>query len=74
MQYHLNGVSVNDMPKFLLKNLIVNNHTVIIQSDIDDSPLLIPLMHQCVTSYFLVKASTMSELKVTYHPKISLNC
>ncbi len=54
MQFHINGVSVHDNPKFLLQNPMVNVHVVIILSDMDDSPLLIPLMIQGVTSYFPV--------------------
>ncbi len=43
MPCHLNGVTVNDMPKFLLKNPTVNDHAVIIPSDMDDSLLHISL-------------------------------
>ncbi len=50
---------INDVPKFFLKNPIVNDHTVIIPSDIDDSSLLILLMLQHVTSYFPVRATTL---------------
>ncbi len=46
MQCHLNGVSIDDVPKFLVKNPTVNDHVVIIPSDIDDSPLLISLTLQ----------------------------
>ncbi len=38
MLSHLNSVSVNVMPKFLLKNPMVNDYTVIIPSDTNDSP------------------------------------
>ncbi len=61
MQCRLNGVTVNDMPKFLLKNPSVNDHSVIIPSDMDDSPLHISLKLLGITSYFPVQATTMSE-------------
>ncbi len=54
MQCCLNGITVNDNPKFLLKNLMVNDHAVIIPSDIYESQLHIPLMLQGVTRYFPV--------------------
>ncbi len=54
MQCHLNGVSVPDVPKFVLKNPMMNYHVVIIPSDSNYSPLLISLMLQGVTSYFPV--------------------
>ncbi len=53
-------MSINDVPKFLLKNPTVNDHEVIIQSDTDDSHLLIPLMLKEVTSYLPVQAKVMS--------------
>ncbi len=62
MQCCLHGISVNDIPKFLMKNPIVNNHAVIVPSDINDSPLNIPLMPQGV-SYFPVQATFLSEYK-----------
>ncbi len=54
VQCCLNCVTINGMPKFLLKNPTVNDHEVIILSDIDESSLHIPLMLQGVTSYFPV--------------------
>ncbi len=69
MQRHLNGVSTNDMPKFMLKNLMVNDHAVIIPLDIDDSSLSIPLMLQGVSSYFPVWAETLSEYESDIIPK-----
>ncbi len=72
MQCQLNGVSVNDMPKFLVKNPMVNDHTVIILSNTDDSSLLIPLMLHGITSYFPVRAVTLSEYKSDVIPKFHL--
>ncbi len=50
MQCHLNGVSINDVPKFLMKNPTMNDHLIIILSDTNDYSLLIPLMLQGVSS------------------------
>ncbi len=72
MQCHLNGVSIKDVPKLLLKNPMVNDHVIIIPSDIDDSTLLFPLMLQGVTSYFPVQAEMMSEYKSDIIPKFQL--
>ncbi len=68
----LNGITVNDKPKFLLKNPMVNDHAVIVPSDIDDSPLLIPLIPQDVTSYFPVQAATLSEYNSDVIPTFHL--
>ena len=72
MQCHLNGVTVNDVPKFLLKNPTVDDHAVIIPSDLDDLPLRISLMLQGVTSYFPVQAATLSEYESDVIPKFHL--
>ncbi len=63
MQCRLHGVTINDIPKFLLKNPTVDDHAVIIPSDTDDLPLHISLMLQGVTSYFPMRAATLSEYK-----------
>ncbi len=73
MQYCLNGVFINDVPKFLLKkNPTVNYHEFIIPLDIDDSSLLFPLMLKGVTNNFQVKAKTLSEYKSDIIPKFHL--
>ncbi len=54
IQCHLNGMSINDVPKFLLENPTMNDHMVIVPLDIDDLPLSFPLMLQGGTSYFPV--------------------
>ncbi len=72
MQCCLNGVTVNDVPKFLLKNPMVDDHAVIIPSDVDDSPLRISLKLQGVTSYFPVQAATLSEYESDVIPKFHL--
>ncbi len=41
MHCRLNGVTVNDVPKFLLNNPTVDDHAVIIPSDLDGLPLRI---------------------------------
>ncbi len=69
MQCYLNGVFVNDMPKFFLKNPMVSDHAVIILSVIDDSSLSILIMLQGATSYFPVWATTMSKCKSDVIPK-----
>ncbi len=61
MQCHLNGVTINDVPKFLLKNPRVDDHAIIIPSNVNDSLLQISLKLQGVTSYFPVQAATLSE-------------
>ncbi len=59
----MSSVSVNDMPKFLVENPIVDDHAIFFLSDTNDSSLLILFMLQGVTSYFPVRAATMSEYK-----------
>ncbi len=63
----LNGVTVNDIPKFLLKNPTVNDHAVIIPVD-----TCVSLKLQGVTSYFPVQATTLSEYKNDVIPKFHL--
>ncbi len=63
MQCPLNGATINDEPKFLFKNPTVNDHAVIIPSDIDESTLYISLMLEGVTIYFPVQAVTLCKYK-----------
>ncbi len=72
MQCCLNGVTINEVPKFLLTHPTVNDHSVVVPSDMDDSPLHILLKLQCVTSYFPVRAATMSEYESDVIPKFHL--
>ncbi len=65
MQSYLNDVSVNDMSKFLLKNPTMNDHAVIIPSDVDDCSLLILLMLQGVTSYFKYDSDVIPKFHLT---------
>ncbi len=51
---------------------MVNDHVAIIQTDIDDIPLLFPLILQEVSSYFSVQAATQSEYKSGVIQKLHL--
>ncbi len=51
---------------------MVNDHAVIIPSDIYESQLHIPLMLQGVTRYFPVRAATLSEYESYVIPKFHL--
>ena len=73
MQCRLNNVTVNDVPKFLVKNATVNDHLIIIPSDDDAMHALhIPLKLQGVTSYFPVRAATLAEYESEEIPKFHL--
>ncbi len=60
------------MPKFLLKNPMVNDHAIIFLPDMDDSRLCILLKLQGVTSVFPVQAATLSEYNSEIIPKFHL--
>ncbi len=61
------------MPQFLPKNLMVNNHFVILPSGDDDKCLHISLTLKVVTSYISMRAATLSEHKYNNIQKFHLN-
>ncbi len=64
MQCRLNGITLNDVPKFLLKISTVNDHALIIPPITDDSLLRISFKLQGITSYFPVQAATLMSMTV----------
>jgi len=52
MQIRMNDVSVNEIPKFLVKNPTDEDHAIMIDLYEDDGRLTVPLSLEGVTSYF----------------------
>jgi hypothetical protein len=73
MQSRMNDVSINDVPKFLLKNPSPDDHAFVV-SDPDDpsKTLTLPLMLRGVTSYLPTDTVTMEEYESGKYPRIEL--
>ena len=69
----MNDVSINDVPKFLLKNPSPDDHAFVV-SDPDDpsKTLTLPLMLRGVTSYLPTDTVTMEEFESGKYPRIEL--
>ncbi len=63
MKCCLNDVVINDVPTFLVKNHMVNDHPVFIPSYADDTCFHSPAKLEGVTSNFSVSAAILSEYK-----------
>lgn len=60
MQVRMNGITVNEVPKFLLPNPTPTSHAVVLNPD-SAHPYVIPLSLDGVTSYFSVRKPTAEE-------------
>ncbi len=65
IQCHLNAIDVNYMPKFLLKNPIVNDHLVIIPSYDNDTLLRISFSSRVILANSLCKLQLCLNMRVT---------
>eukprot|EP01082_Thalassiosira_pseudonana_P000056 g25.t1 g25 contig1:58370-58834(+) len=66
MQCRMNGVSVNEIPKFLVDNPTNVTHSLVFpmqEQDDDTQPTIIPLALDGVTSYFLVTKPTQEDVE-----------
>eukprot|EP01082_Thalassiosira_pseudonana_P000070 g27.t1 g27 contig1:60384-63019(+) len=66
MQCRLNGVTVNEIPKFLVDNPTNVTHSLVFpmqEQDDDAQPTIIPLALDGVTSYFLVTKPTQEDVE-----------
>ena len=66
MQCRLNGVTVNEIPKFLVDNPTNVTHSLVFpmqEQDDDAHPTIIPLALDGVTSYFLVTKPTQEDVE-----------
>ena len=67
MQVRLNDVIVNDTPRFLTDTVTDHTHSLLIPTETDDSPYVIPLSLQGVTSYFPTRKPTIEEFESLPH-------
>ena len=72
MQCHLNGVHINEVPKFLAKSSSMTIDTIVSADPFDAAHLLIILLHLSgVTSYFDVYFLSVTEYENEDIPKIN---
>jgi hypothetical protein len=67
MQVRLNDVRVNETPRFLTDNVTDQTHSIVIPMDDNDTPYVIPLSLQGVTSYFPTRKPTVKEFETLPH-------
>ncbi|KAI2513195.1 hypothetical protein MHU86_1233 [Fragilaria crotonensis] len=67
MQVRLNDVIVNDTPRFLTDNVTDLTHSLVIPVDDTDTPYVIPLSIQGVTSSFPTRRPTVDEYESLPH-------
>ena len=73
MQCCLNGVQINEVPKFLAETPSWRTHAIESVDPFDAAhPLIIPLKLSSVTSYFDVYSSSITEYENDDIPKIHL--
>ena len=72
MQCRMNGVKVDELPKFLAKTPDETMHAVQVVDPLDESPLYIPMSLVGVTSYFPVRKPTVKEWEDGTCPQIEL--
>ena len=62
MQYHLNGVQINEVPKFLAETPSETTHAIELVDPFNAThPLLILFKLSSITSYFVVYSPSMAE-------------
>ena len=73
MQYHLNGVQINEVPKFLAETPSETTHAIELVNHFDATHLLIiPIKLSSVVSYFDVYSPSITEYENEDIPKIHL--
>ena len=73
MQCHLNGVQINEVPKFLAETPSERTYAIELVDPFNAAhPLIIPLKLSGATSYFYVFSPTIAEYESEEIPKIHL--
>lgn len=67
MQVRLNDVIINETPRFLTDNATDLTHSLVIPTDEYDTPYVIPLSIQVVTSTFPTRKPTVAEYEMLPH-------
>ena len=73
MQCRVNGVVINECPKFLCPSPTKRDHALIVpHPEVDDSELIIPLQIKGVTSFLSVHKPTKEQWDHLVYPRIDL--
>ena len=70
MQCRMNDVDVNETPKFILKIPTETSHTIVVDDPDRDTPMIVPLSINGVTSYFPCQKLTRSKFEDGDVPRI----
>ena len=70
MQCRMNGVEMNEKPKFILKETTYSSHAIIVEDTEGGGLLFISLFINRVTSYFTCRNPKRSEYEDGYLPRI----
>ena len=71
MQWHVNGVHINEFPKFLVEHPSETTHVIELVDPFNTAhPLIIPLQLSGVTSYFDVYSPSVAEYENEDIPKV----
>ena len=71
MQVRMNGVTVNDCPKFLCPAPTLESHAIV-ATDEHGNEIILPLLLNGVTSYLPCLSLTQEEWDLQEHPRITL--
>ena len=72
MQCRMNGVKINELPKFLAETPDKTTHALQVVDPLSESPLYIPMSLFGITSYFPVQKPTIEEWEDKTCPQIEL--
>ena len=73
MQCQTNGVGVNEIPKFLLKQPIDTSHAIVVDDPDGETPMIVPLSINGVTSYFICRKLTHAKFEDVDVPRIDFS-
>ena len=73
MKCRMNGVEINETPKFLLNNPNESSHAIVVEDTEGSTLLVIPLLINGFTSYFTCRNPARSEYEDGDLPRIDLS-
>ena len=62
----MNGIEVNETPEFLLKQPTFTSHAIVVDDTYGETPMIVPLSINGVTSYFPFRKPTRAEFEEGY--------
>jgi hypothetical protein len=72
MQCRINGVEIDEKPRFLTSTPTVSSHSISFPNAEDSPPLNIPLQLEGVVSYFPIRRPTQEEFEDRAIPHLSM--